>query len=292
MLDPKGPDAARKATALQFPGTWLDEMCQTFLRAYLASVQADPVADRETCKLYHSRWPTEDLLKAREPGGLITDDGEAWKYQYTHSDAQGGPYDLVYRPVATPPSAVVDDKMVEAAILEFAEASYALGRSHKYSQQPERDRAAEATKQLTDLSVKYRSALTVALAEREPVTPPAEADKARLSEALRGVVAASDEWNERQDKAAFDALSSAIDTARAALSGSGSGWRGMDSAPHNTEVLLATPPFECMGEQARWTFEVGMASWGERIGGYSNMSRDGYATHWTPLPAAPQQGRE
>ncbi len=73
------------------------------LSAQCAQPQAgEPVADeREWCKLYHSRWPTEDLLKAREPGGLITDDGEAWKYHYTHSDAQGGPYDLVYRPVAS-----------------------------------------------------------------------------------------------------------------------------------------------------------------------------------------------
>lgn len=41
-LDPKAIEAARKATALQFPGTWLDEMCLTFLRSYLsASIPAE-----------------------------------------------------------------------------------------------------------------------------------------------------------------------------------------------------------------------------------------------------------
>src|SRR5690606_28096933 len=38
MLDPKGLEAARKATALQFPGTWMDEMCLTFLRTYLSTI--------------------------------------------------------------------------------------------------------------------------------------------------------------------------------------------------------------------------------------------------------------
>ena len=37
MLDPKGLEVARKATALQFPGTWMDEMCLTFLRTYLST---------------------------------------------------------------------------------------------------------------------------------------------------------------------------------------------------------------------------------------------------------------
>lgn len=70
-------------------------------------------------------------------------------------------------------------------------------------------------------------------------------------------------------------------------SSSGTGWRSMDSAPHGVEVLLATPPFRCMGEQARWEMRVGCASWGERIGGFSNRSQDAYATHWMPLPSAP-----
>ena len=82
-----------------------------------------------------------------------------------------------------------------------------------------------------------------------------------------------------------------LDEAEAALSplpsSSGTGWRSIETAPHGVEVLLATPPFRCMGEQARWEMRVGCASWGERIGGFSNRSQDAYATHWLPLPAAP-----
>lgn len=78
-------------------------------RRTLQAVGPEPaVAGVETCKFYHSQWPVEDRLKARGPYGLITDDGEAWRYEYTHSDADGGPYDVVCRPrsalVATPPA--------------------------------------------------------------------------------------------------------------------------------------------------------------------------------------------
>ena len=61
----------------------------------------------------------------------------------------------------------------------------------------------------------------------------------------------------------------------------------IETAPHNVEVLLATPPFKCMGEQARWEFRAGMASHGWRIGNISNISRDAWATHWQPLPKPP-----
>lgn len=64
-------------------------------------------------------------------------------------------------------------------------------------------------------------------------------------------------------------------------------WKPIETAPHGVEVLLATPPFKSMGEQARWEFRVGTASRGERIGGYSNISRDSWATHWMPLPPPP-----
>ena len=66
-------------------------------------------------------------------------------------------------------------------------------------------------------------------------------------------------------------------------------WQPIETAPHGVEVLLATPPFQCMGEHAAWELRVGMASWGERIGGISNISRDSWATHWMPLPATPSQ---
>jgi hypothetical protein len=64
-------------------------------------------------------------------------------------------------------------------------------------------------------------------------------------------------------------------------------WQPIDTAPHGVEVLLATPPFACMGEQARWELRVGMASWGERIGGISNISCDSWARYWMPLPPHP-----
>lgn len=69
------------------------------------------------------------------------------------------------------------------------------------------------------------------------------------------------------------------------------GWQSMDSAPHDTNVLLAwtdsTLPYG-------WKMEAGMASWGWRRDGVSNMSEHGQATHWMPLPAAPakQEGGE
>lgn len=68
------------------------------------------------------------------------------------------------------------------------------------------------------------------------------------------------------------------------------GWQPIDSAPHGVPVLLATPPFKSMGEQAAWELRVGAASWGERIGGISNISRDAWATHWKPLPSPPTGG--
>ncbi|WP_411755904.1 DUF551 domain-containing protein [Sinorhizobium meliloti] len=37
-----------------------------------------------------------------------------------------------------------------------------------------------------------------------------------------------------------------------------------------------------------WKMEAGMASWGWRRGGVSNMSEHGQATHWMPLPEPPK----
>lgn len=89
-------------------------------RRALQAVGPEPaVAGVETCKFYHSQWPVEDRLKARGPYGLITDDGEAWRYEYTHSDADGGPYDFVCRPrsalVATPPAETVVEEATRYA---------------------------------------------------------------------------------------------------------------------------------------------------------------------------------
>ena len=51
----------------------------------------------EERKFYRSHWTATQLLAARD-GGLQADPGEAWRYRYTHRDAQGE-YDLLYRPV-------------------------------------------------------------------------------------------------------------------------------------------------------------------------------------------------
>ena len=48
----------------------------------------------ERMKAYHADWSIDDRLKAHK--GIVIDDGEAWKYEYTHKDAQGE-YDLWYR---------------------------------------------------------------------------------------------------------------------------------------------------------------------------------------------------
>lgn len=52
-------------------------------------------AQPERMKAYHSKWSHDDLMKARGTG-IVIDDGEAWRYEYTHKDALGV-YDLWYR---------------------------------------------------------------------------------------------------------------------------------------------------------------------------------------------------
>lgn len=57
-------------------------------------------------------------------------------------------------------------------------------------------------------------------------------------------------------------------------------WRPIEEAPHNRSVLLGWRDWR----DGNWCMEVGAASWGERVGGYSNVSHHGYATHFRPLP--------
>lgn len=63
-------------------------------------------------------------------------------------------------------------------------------------------------------------------------------------------------------------------------------WQPIETAPHETNVLLAWPDSTLPGG---WKVEAGMASWGWRRDGVSNMSEHGQATHWQPLPAPPAQ---
>lgn len=129
----------------------------------------------------------------------------------------------------------------------------------------------------------------------------AEADKARLSEALRGttasLVAAVSLLKRGSKKAApsnkmFDQMildySKSIEEARAALAGSDSGWRAMAKpldAWHEDDGFVTW-----------WTWRDGQ--WlGEPsyIGSPLCSDWPGYHTHWTKhpdFPAAPQQGGE
>ncbi len=65
-------------------------------------------------------------------------------------------------------------------------------------------------------------------------------------------------------------------------------WQDIGTAPHEVNVLLAYWD-EMMN---RWQMEAGMASWGWRRDGVSNMSRHGQATHWMPLPSPPSKEGE
>lgn len=73
---------------------------RALIRAQIAEAQAKAAAERR--KFYHHGYSTAELLKARKsPPEFFTDDGEAWRYEYTHSDGEGGAYDMLYRPAST-----------------------------------------------------------------------------------------------------------------------------------------------------------------------------------------------
>lgn len=69
-------------------------------------------------KFYRKDWPLTKLLEARN-GGLITDEGEAWIYVFSHKDGTGGEYDLLRRRVPAP--AVPDDV---AGLIDRLRAAY------------------------------------------------------------------------------------------------------------------------------------------------------------------------
>lgn len=58
--------------------------------------EGEPVWKSVERKFYRSEWPLAKLLEARN-GGLVTDEGEAWVYRYTHKDGVGGEYDMLVR---------------------------------------------------------------------------------------------------------------------------------------------------------------------------------------------------
>jgi hypothetical protein len=70
-------------------------------------------------------------------------------------------------------------------------------------------------------------------------------------------------------------------------------WQLIENAPHEKLVLLYSPADDLLGPK----YEVGYASHGNRVrlpcGGVSStMSWHGSATHWMPLPEAPNAGSE
>lgn len=60
-------------------------------------------------------------------------------------------------------------------------------------------------------------------------------------------------------------------------------WQPIETAPHGEEVLLGWLEWD-----GAWKMEVSQASWGWSTKTASNISRHGQATHWMPLPDAPQ----
>lgn len=108
----------------------------------------------------------------------------------------------------------------------------------------------------------------------EAATPP---DAAGLIDEL------ADEADLCRNETATD-IADLLDRAATALRlSAGGGWRSIESAPHGVNVLLAYWD-EALGG---WHMEAGMASWGWRRDGVSNMSAHGQATHWQPLPLPP-----
>jgi hypothetical protein len=79
--------------------------------------EAVPVWKSVERKFYRSEWPLAKLLEARN-GGLVTDEGEAWVYRYTHKDGVGGEYDMLVRRELvshpTQPSETVAELLEEA----------------------------------------------------------------------------------------------------------------------------------------------------------------------------------
>ena len=61
-------------------------------------------------------------------------------------------------------------------------------------------------------------------------------------------------------------------------------WNSIDTAPHDVEVLLYSPPIDGVCD-AR--IEVRPYSTGRRVGLTSNISTHATATHWKPLPEPP-----
>ena len=73
--------------------------------------------------------------------------------------------------------------------------------------------------------------------------------------------------------------------ARAAIAAM-QGWRPIEEAPHNVNVLLAWRDWTLPGT---WNMEAGMASWGWSNEIASTRCRHGEAKYFMPLPLPPEK---
>jgi hypothetical protein len=65
-------------------------------------------------------------------------------------------------------------------------------------------------------------------------------------------------------------------------------WRPIETAPHETAVLLYSPPSYPSAPCMEVAFASSGREWAAPGGGrYSTKSWHGYATHWRPLPSPP-----
>lgn len=264
-------------------------------RRALQAVGPEPaVAGVETCKFYHSQWPVEDRLKARGPYGLITDDGEAWRYEYTHSDADGGPYDVVCRPrsalLATPPRPCTchpDDNPPTPCAEK-----YALGDCRPT---PPAEPVVEAPQPANSVRGAAERVVSFDWSSNDPDAV-AAVDALRAALATKPAVKDDEtvvalpptrEYVDRivrifRDRPADDTSAVVLhDYARAALSGSGSGWPVPDGWK-----LVPVEPDDAMIEAGQDTCEE-KNCWGGRV-----YASDIWESMLAASPAAPQQGGE
>ena len=66
-------------------------------------------------------------------------------------------------------------------------------------------------------------------------------------------------------------------------------WQPIETAPHETAVLLYSPPSYPSAPCIEVAFASSGREWAAPGGGrYSNVSRHAWATHWRPLPSPPE----
>ena len=115
----------------------------------------------------------------------------------------------------------------------------------------------------------------------------AERQLAERDAALRAIVERSN-----NDPLGTSKVNDMRNIARAALAGSGDGWREItddERPPHDTPVLLWQPPSM---SHPNGLIEARPFSTGRSGKGWSEYSQHSWATHWMPLPASPSTAGE